>query len=185
MTPTRGIVGVVPVHLLAPDDWVRLREVRLRALADSPRSFLSTYADQVTWPDERWQAEAARGEWLVEFDRGHAVGLVGATAEYDISESERYLSYLWVAPTHRHCGVGGRLVRTLLARLQAAGVPRVWLWVIDGNPVATRLYEQIGFASTGDHQPLPDGSGREERRMSLAFANRSALVVDPAEHEDL
>ena len=168
----RGIVGVVPVHFLAPDDWARLREIRLQALAESPHSFLSTHADQVTWPDERWQAEARRGDWLVELDGGAAVGLLGATAEYDIAGSERYLSYLWVAPTHRQRGLGERLVQTMLARLQAAGVLRVWLWVIDGNPVAVRLYKQIGFVSTGDHQLLQDGSGREERRLSLDFSDR-------------
>lgn len=160
----------MPVHLLAPDGWAELREVRLRALAESPQSFLSTHADQVTWPDERWQAETRRGDWLVKLDQGDSVGLLGATGEYDIPESERYLSYLWVAPTHRHRGIGEHLVRTMLTRLQAAGVPRVWLWVIDGNPVAARLYQRLGFASTGDHQPLKDGSGREERRMSLPLA---------------
>jgi ribosomal protein S18 acetylase RimI-like enzyme len=159
----------VPTRHLADRDWADLRELRLTALRESPAAFLSTYALESTWTDDDWQREAARGDWLVETVGDRPVGLLGATPEWDIAESDRYLSYLWVAPDHRRRGVGQRLVRTMLARLRANGVERAWLWVLDGNEPARRLYERLGFTSTGERQPLKEDPARCEERMTLAL----------------
>ena len=40
------------------DDWERLRDVRLRALAHDPEAFLETHAEASQFPDERWQERA-------------------------------------------------------------------------------------------------------------------------------
>ena len=37
------------------EDWERLRDVRLRALAHDPEAFLETHAQASTFPDELWQ----------------------------------------------------------------------------------------------------------------------------------
>ncbi len=48
------------------------------------------------------------------------------------------------------------LLRTVLDRLRDSGVHTVWLWILNGNDPALRLYEQFGFQSTNQRQPLPD-----------------------------
>jgi ribosomal protein S18 acetylase RimI-like enzyme len=95
--------------------------------------------------------------------------MLGATPESDISASERYLSYLWVVRDHRRRGLGKQLVTDMLDRLRAAGVPRAWLWVLGENAAARRLYEGLGFASTGERQPLKKDPMRYEERMTLAL----------------
>jgi ribosomal protein S18 acetylase RimI-like enzyme len=100
---------------------------------------------------------------------GRPVALLGATAEADIAESERYLSYLWVAPSHRGRGLASELVLDMLARMRAADVSRAWLWVLSGNGAARRLYERLGFTSTGDRQPLEKDPSRFEERMTLSL----------------
>lgn len=159
----------MPTRRLADRDWTELRELRLTALRESPASFLSTYAQEAAWTDDDWQRETARGDWLIESVGDRPVGLLGATSEWDIAKSDRYLSYLWVAPDHRRRGIGERLVRAMLARLRDSGVPRAWLWVLDGNDPARRLYERLGFVSTGERQPLKADPARCEERMSLAL----------------
>lgn len=156
-------------RLLSDQDWPLLRDLRLAALRESPAAFLSTYDQERTWTDGDWRTEAARGDWLTEDVHGDPVALLGATPEPDVAGSERYLSYLWVAPGHRHRGIAERLVVAMLDRLRAAGVGRAWLWVLDGNDPARRLYERLGFVSTGERQPLKDDPVRSEERMTLSL----------------
>lgn len=164
-----GILVGMSTRLLTADDWRQLRALRLTALKDSPGAFLSTYEEQRDWTEPDWRTEAARGVWLVRVADDRPVGLLGATPESDIAASDRYLSYLWVAPSHRGRGVAQELVREMLARLRAAEVERAWLWVLGENDSARRLYEELGFVSTGERQPLKKDPSRFEERMTLSL----------------
>jgi hypothetical protein len=41
------------------------------------------------------------------------------------------------------------------------------LWVLDGNDVAMRLYERVGFTRNNHRQPLEARPGRSEERLRL------------------
>jgi RimJ/RimL family protein N-acetyltransferase len=154
-------------RLLRDQEWRLLRDLRLRALRDAPEAFLSTLDRESAWTENDWMAELARGDWLAAFADGDAIALLGATSESDIATTDRYLSYLWVAPGYRRRGVATELVLSMLDRLREMRVVRVWLWVLDGNEAARRLYEVLGFVSTHERQPLNDDPPRCEERMSL------------------
>jgi ribosomal protein S18 acetylase RimI-like enzyme len=62
------------------------------------------------------------------------------------------------------------LLRTVLDRLRDSGVRMAWLWILNGNDPALRLYEQFGFQSTNERQPLPGQPGRYEERMRLRLS---------------
>ena len=121
--------------------------------------------EQVLWSQDDWARELRRGTWLVATDHGDDVGLLGATSEDDIPREDRYASYMWVHPHRRREGIGTLLLTTLIARLRADGVSSLWLWVMDDNPNALRLYEGAGFRLTGDRQPLAADPSRHEVRM--------------------
>ncbi|CUR61883.1 putative GCN5-related N-acetyltransferase [metagenome] len=153
------------ITVLGAEDVARLREVRLTALRQEPSAFLSTFDEQVMWSDDDWTRELRRGTWLVAADQGDDVGLIGATSEDDIPRDDRYASYMWVHPDRRREGIGTLLLMTLIARLREGEVSSLWLWVMDDNPSALRLYEQTGFRLTGDRQPLAADPTRHEVRM--------------------
>jgi hypothetical protein len=46
------------------------------------------------------------------------------------------------------------------------GAP-IWLWLLDGNERARRLYQRFGFQSTNERQELPDHPAGTEERMRL------------------
>ena len=84
-----------------------------------------------------------------------------------MSSQEGYLEYLWVAPEFRRSGVASMLLRTVLDRLEGEGVHTVWLFILDGNKPAMRLYQRFGFQRTNERQPLPDHPAGSEERMRL------------------
>ncbi|NJN50896.1 MAG: hypothetical protein HC809_03045 [Gammaproteobacteria bacterium] len=47
------------IRTIEPEDWQQYRDLRLRALQDSPDAFGSTYADAKLLSDEQWQARVS------------------------------------------------------------------------------------------------------------------------------
>lgn len=162
------------VEALTENDWHRLRDVRLTALHADPSAFLSSHDTELAYDEQRWRREFARGDWHVivtaEPGPGPGLGLIGATRVPGMSARERFLEYFWVAEGIRGAGMGSLLLGAVLDRLRAAGVRTVWLWILDGNDDAMRLYKRFGFQSTGERQPLPDDPGRSEEKLRLRLA---------------
>jgi ribosomal protein S18 acetylase RimI-like enzyme len=61
------------------------------------------------------------------------------------------------------------LLRTVLDHLRDSGVLTVWLWILDGNERAMRLYQRFGFISTNERQPLTANPARNEERLRLSL----------------
>lgn len=155
-------------HVLTENEWRTLRNIRLCALKDSPKNFLSTYEKEVVYQEAQWRREFSRGEWLVVAQPGNLVsGLIGAVHDDNIPSDGRYLEYLWVSPKLRRSGLATSLIRAALERLSASGIATAWLWILDGNEPARKLYEGCGFISTGERQPLKANPSRFEERMRL------------------
>jgi ribosomal protein S18 acetylase RimI-like enzyme len=155
------------VEVLTENEWSRLRDIRLTALLDHPSAFLSSYEVEEAYDEQRWRQEFLRGEWNIMLADGKEVGLLGVTRERKMPSQECYLEYLWVARRLRRSGAGSRLLRTVLDRLRDTGVHTVWLYVLDGNEDARRLYRRFGFRSTNERQPLPNHPAGSEERMKL------------------
>jgi ribosomal protein S18 acetylase RimI-like enzyme len=171
----------VSIRFLSASEWRLLQSARLDALSESPASFLSTFAEERQYGQQRWKAELDRGAWLVgtRDDAAQPQALLGATWGADIPVDDRYLSYLWVAPPARGRGLGRTLVTRMLAHLREWEVPRVWLWVLDGNDTAHQLYRKVGFESTGLRKPLSRDPSRIEERLLLELSRPNAEVRQP------
>ena len=155
------------IKLLVPGEWPLLRDMRLAALRDAPHAFLASYQTEKAFDELRWRAEFGRGDWTVSVQENEPAAIVGSTWETGIEDYERYLEYLWVAPRWRNKGVAHNMLTAVLDRLRKSGVRTAYLWVLDGNDAAVRLYKSVGFISSDDRQPLAARPGRTEERMQF------------------
>jgi RimJ/RimL family protein N-acetyltransferase len=173
--------SVVAVRRLRADEWERYREVRLAALRDAPYAFGSTWAEESTRPAERWQQRAAAGaagvdsagviaEALPSGSERRWVGLAGGYRPGEGAADAELVS-MWVAPHVRGHRLAARLARSVIEWAAEPGAALVGLWVSDGNTAAMRAYRALGFAFTGERQPLPSNASAMERRMLLALHN--------------
>lgn len=87
--------------------------------------------------------------WLAAFDDDG--DLVGAVA-WEETADEVDLNRLMVAPSAHRRGVGRALVKEVMAR---AGERRVVVSTGRENTPARTLYERLGFALTGEFEPVP------------------------------
>jgi ribosomal protein S18 acetylase RimI-like enzyme len=155
------------IELLAPDQWQVLKGVRLAALEQAPDSFLARWEDENQFDEVRWRAEFDRGQWSIGSHLGSPVSLLGSTRENHTPWSECFLEYLWVSPEWRYKGLGYSMLVTEIERLRKVGVRTAFLWVLDGNEAAVRLYRRVGFVSANYRQPLEGRPGRAEELMRL------------------
>lgn len=167
-SPWSAVLGrMFDVEQLTTDNWRRLRKTRLRALRESPDAFLATFEQERRYDQERWQQEFSRGSWYVGRLGRTVVALVGVTREPGAPADERYLEYLWVSPEQRGSGIGTEMLAWVLKRLRTAAIKIAYLWVLDGNDAAMRLYRRAGFVSANHRQPLDADPSRCEERLLL------------------
>jgi GNAT superfamily N-acetyltransferase len=168
------MADVPSIRTFAGDEWRLYRDLRLRALADSPDAFGSTLVEEAGRPDAEWARRLASSADvrvnlpLVAEIRGQLVGL--AWGRIDTSNPEVAALYqMWVAPPHRGRGVGEKLLEAVIAWATAQNAISLDLGVTCGDSPARRLYERAGFKPMGEPQPLRTGSTLLAQPMRLAL----------------
>jgi RimJ/RimL family protein N-acetyltransferase len=125
------------VRPVRKDEWRRVRELRLAALADTPMAFLETLAAARTKSDAEWQAGVSRdtegsvSTKLVAVDDDSWVGTMGACVD---APGRSQLVAVWVAPQARGTAVAASLLEAVVAWARGvAGCGRLHLWVHEEN----------------------------------------------------
>ena len=129
----------------------RYRDIRLRALADSPGAFATRYEDAARRTPEEWVALVAKlsaepgcGFWIAEAADGRWVALAGTyRPEHEPGMLE--LMQVWTDPVARRTGLGRRVIEALLEHGRPHAPAGFGHWVADGNDGAVRFYEALGF----------------------------------------
>jgi ribosomal protein S18 acetylase RimI-like enzyme len=149
------------VRRFAAGEWRLYRNLRTRALRDSPDAFGSTLEEALSRPDDAWATRlAAAGDLelpLVAEAEGIPAGLGWGFID-PAARTNAHVFQMWIAPEHRGQGAGGLLLKTIVTWAESMEVATVSLSVTCGNTAATRLYRSAGFEPVGAPQPLRPGS---------------------------
>ncbi len=154
--------GLVDVRLLSADEWQVARDARLAALRDAPGSFLTAGLSEWSWTEDQWRRSCSTSQWVVAQAGDDVAGLARLTN----GGAGPHVESVWTHPEHRRRGIASALVRRLVRAARELGSRDVFVWVIQPNPEAERLYVSLGFEPTGERQQL-DGLGRVEERLRL------------------
>ena len=130
MPPEMGDAPVI--RLIRPDEGLRLRALRLRALADAPWAFGSTLAREEAFTEAVWQERAVRGATgehgvtYVAEDGDRWVGIV--TGLVDDADGPRLeVVGMFVEPVARGRGVGAALLEAVASWARRRGAARLRL----------------------------------------------------------
>lgn len=137
------------IHRLTANEWALWRQVRLRALAESPEAFGSKLADWQGAGDteERWRERFDHVEFnAVALHQAQPVGAVGGMRHDD---GRLELVSMWVAPECRGEGIGTVLIDAVLDWATQSSATDLLLAVRRGNLPAIALYERTGFVVSG------------------------------------
>lgn len=154
-------------RLVIGDESV-LRDIRLRALADSPSAYGSSLDLEIALTDADWRNRLARVDaatFICRDGDGTAIGLVAGIIDDDLA-NVGWLVSMWVDPAQRGNGVAGQLIDEVLAWSRAQNCTSLLLQVTEGNVSAQRMYEKRGFRETG-RTVLRERDGMAETEMEL------------------
>jgi GNAT superfamily N-acetyltransferase len=149
----------VTVRRLRRGEGEQLRELRLRALAEAPYAFATSFEAARERPAEHWEEFALKSEaaesqvTFVVFDGGVWLGMASAFLNPD-ERGEAQMVQMWVDPASRGLGLGRLLVEAVAQWARERGVTRLEASVTEGNKPAEVLYEGVGFLPTGEERPL-------------------------------
>jgi len=165
------------VRELTGDEWTLWRDLRLRALTDSPDTFREMFEEVAGQPDEWWAeligstvAHPRGGLWIAEID-GEPVGMT--FGRLDPACEVLGVGAMWVAPEARGRGLGARLLATAIDWGRSSGARVAELWVTDGNEGASSLYRSAGFIETDERQPLRPGSNLTVTKLTADLSEPS------------
>lgn len=164
---------MIAIKRVSPGTALVLREVRLRALQESPTAFSSTYAKESQLPDGEWIRRAGRlgngnaAAMFLAFDGETACGIAGSLVDEGNAQRAHVIS-MWVDPEYRRAGVGRALIDAVVGWNQSIGVRETMLMVTSVNTNAISFYERIGFRMTGVTGPYPNDPAVIEYEMALS-----------------
>ena len=142
------------IQRLAAHEGPRLRAIRLRALADAPDAFGSTWDEAAARPPDIWAAQIREIPTFVAVVDGEDVGIVRGARD-DTRADAAWLISMWVAPEVRGQGVGEALIDAVVEWARGSGARRLLLDVGDHNRPAIALYARMGFEPNGTTGSLP------------------------------
>ena len=95
--------------------------------------------------------------WLVAEDKGGVAGYVGSQAVLDSAD----MMNIAVSPEFRRCGIGEKLINSLILHLRKENIRMLLLEVRISNEPAIALYTKLGFEQVGRrpryyHNPRED-----------------------------
>ena len=161
----------VEIRRIRADEGRRLREVRLRALADAPTACGSSLAREQAFAESSGTrgiggaAGADRVTFVAE-EAGRLVGLATGVARHqDGPDHSPMLIGMFVDSTQRGRGVGAALVERVTEWARTLAAPHLYLWATSTNRPAIALYEKCGFSQTEETRPLDHTPSRREVLM--------------------
>ena len=146
------------------DEWAVVREIRLRALADSPDAFTSTWERESHFSEDQWRDRVERGHWFLARQDEQCVAVAGVILPAEPA-ADADLVAMWAAPEQRGTPTAELLVEAACSWAAETGIRAVGLWVVESNLRAQRFYHRLGFIATGDREQLRGRAGEWEIRM--------------------
>jgi RimJ/RimL family protein N-acetyltransferase len=180
------------LHSPSEDDWQSIRDLRIRAVTDTPIAFLETLEHAVEADETDWRQRARRnvdddstqivaidpdGRWIGSMICFINEGSPPYVAARQPGPRRANLVGVFVDPEWRgDAGVTDALLGEIGRWVtDEKGLQQLYLHVSADNPRARRSYEKRGFVTTGVVDRIPDRPDDREIEMVAPLPLRSTL----------
>jgi len=159
------ILSEINCEELFPDQWRRLRDIRLESLRINPEAFGADYEVVRNFDEQQWREVFDRLSYTVAHLDGKDVSVMSIENLEGDFGATCWIGGCWSDPAHRGKGA----LRTMFAFLDHHAVERGWqkqgLGVWMDNFSAIAAYEKLGFVSMGEPQESTRKPGKFYQRM--------------------
>jgi ribosomal protein S18 acetylase RimI-like enzyme len=180
MQGTLWIMTEITVRVLDESEWSLYRDVRLRALAESPGSFTATLAEEADRDEQFWRDRMTRSPRLLAERGSQRQGIV-SLGPYEQEPAAAEVFGLYVVAEARRTGVAWRLVEAAAALAIQKAYLQLYYWVGTDNGRAVGFAKNFGFRTTDYRRPArsSDPEPGEEIAMVLSLEPDATSAPNP------
>ncbi len=144
----------INVCVLAPEDAVAARDLRLEGLRTTPQNFGSSWEEEAVHPLAWWEDRLrGPGRWLGAESGKELVGLTVVSLNPRMKLAHNAdIGAVFVREAFRQRGVGALLMQSAMEFLREKRIAYATLTVNAENIAAQRLYARFGFTVCGQLQ---------------------------------
>ena len=153
----------VIVEIIHPDDWFRLRAIRLKSLQVNPEAFGGTHEIESAETESEWRKKFEKLDFLIASIDGRDAALMSVEELDGDFGATCWIGGCWSDPAYR----GKGLLRTMMNFVdqQDSGwqVQGLGVWIDNYSAIAA--YEKLGFVKMGEDTPSTRQPGKFHQRM--------------------
>jgi GNAT superfamily N-acetyltransferase len=150
---------------LVPDDWARLRDIRLRSLEESPEAFGADYEVVSKFEEHQWREVFTRLSYVVTQLDGKDISIMSIENLDGDFGATCWIGGCWTDPAYRGLGALRSMFNFLDLHAKSRGWMKQGLGVWIDNFSAIAAYEKLGFVAMGEPQESSRKPGKFYQRM--------------------
>ena len=153
----------VVVELLAPDEWQRLRSIRLEALTDSGHAFGGTYEAESAEDESTWRLKFEKNDFLIASVNGKDAAMLYIEILNGDFGATCWIGGCWSNPKFRGKGLMRALFTYIDQQQKDWKIQGLGVWTDNFSAIAA--YEKLGFVKMGEDTASTRQPGKFFQRM--------------------
>jgi GNAT superfamily N-acetyltransferase len=153
----------VTVELIDPDQWSRLREIRLKALQINPEAFGGTFEKESAEDEAAWRDKFNKNDFLI----ASVDGVDGAIMYIEVLDGDFgatcWIGGCWSDPQFRGKGLFSAMMKFVDQQDRGWDVQGLGVWTDNYSAIAA--YEKLGFVKMGEDTASTRQPGKFYQRM--------------------
>lgn len=153
----------VVVEQLAPDEWQRLRSIRLEALTDSGHAFGGTYEAESAEDESTWRLKFEKNDFLIASVNGEDAAMLYIEILKGDFGATCWIGGCWSDPKFRGKGLMRALFTYIDRQDKDWKIQGLGVWTDNFSAIAA--YEKLGFVKMGEDTASTRQPGKFYQRM--------------------
>jgi GNAT superfamily N-acetyltransferase len=151
------------VELLTPDQWQRVRAIRLRALEESGYAFGGTFEVESAEDEAMWRLKFEKNDFLIASVDGVDVAILYIEVLKGDFGATCWIGGCWSDPQFRGKGLMRALFTFIDQQEKDWKIQGLGVWTDNFSAIAA--YEKLGFVKMGDDTASTRQPGKFYQRM--------------------
>ena len=153
----------VIVEIIHPDDWFRLRAIRLKSLQVNPEAFGGTHEIESAETESEWRKKFEKLDFLIASIDARDAALMSVEELDGDFGATCWIGGCWSDPAYRGKGLLRAMMNFVDQQDSGWQVQGLGVWIDNYSAIAA--YEKLGFVKMGEDTPSTRQPGKFHQRM--------------------